>query len=406
MTPVRRPRLAALTAALLLGGLPGLLSAQPSDERLHVFIDHPDPFTAVFGEVTVEAAVISPEPVERVVFYLDGIVVGEVQEPPFRLRIDVGQENAEHRFEVLAYGAGGATGAASVVTPPIRVDEEVAVELQQLYVTVSAGGRRVLDLAAEDFQVVDDGRRQEIVTFARGDIPFTATVLLDSSHSMEGEKLEAAIRGATAFFGGMKDLDEGRLLVFSDRILHATPVTTFKSVLAAGLHNVHARGGSAVADHLHLALQHIAERQGRRVVVLLSDGVDSHSVLGMEDVLDKARRSQALVYWLRLPYSDRPNEDGKPLPKLRSTWRAPEEYWRDYRLLEEIVASSGGRWIDLTGVASIEPAFREILQELRDQYVLGYYPHAQRHDGSWRRVRVGVRGSRYAVRSQRGYTDY
>ena len=74
------------------------------------------------------------------------------------------------------------------------------------------------------------------------------------------------------------------------------------------------------------------------MVVLLSDGVDSHSVLGMEDVLAKARRSQALVYWLRLPYSDRANEDGKPLPTLRSTWRTPEEYWRDYRLLEEIVA--------------------------------------------------------------------
>lgn len=402
----RAPYVLAGLALAILGPV-AAFSQPPGDEELiRVFIDRPEPFDPVFGEVTVEAAVTSETPIERVVFYLDGIVMGELAEPPYEMKMDVGQDNEEHRFEVLAYGKDGATGGSSVVTPALRVDEEVKVNLQQLYVTVSEDGRRVQGLTRDDFTILDEGRRQDMVTFARGDIPFTATVLLDSSRSMEGAKLRSAIRGATAFFQGMKDLDEGRLMVFSDRLLHLTPVTTFGAVLTAGLSNVEARGGSALADHLYMALKQIGERQGRRVLVLLSDGVDSHSVLSMEDVLAKARRSQAILYWLRLPYDERYQGKDHALPELRNAWRTPEQYRHQYDILERAVEESGGRVEVIDTVDGIEPAFRGILNELRDQYVLGYYPQSPRHDGGWRKVEVRLDESGPEMRSQRGYVDF
>ena len=391
------------------------LAATPAawaQAEISVSLDSPSAFEPAHGQVEIAAVVGATEEIERVAFYVDGVVVGELTSPPYRLSVDVGQENAEHRFQVVAYGASGATGTTSLTTPSFRVDEEVSLNLQQLYVTVSRDGRRLPGLGREDFAVFDEGVEQKLVTFARGDIPFTAVVLLDSSSSMEGEPLRAALAGTEAFLTNMNRLDEGKLLVFSDRILHTTPFTTFPEVLTAGLGNVAARGGTALNDHLYLALKQLEDRQGRRVVVLLSDGVDSLSVLSMTDVAAKARRSQALVYWLRLPYRGRFEGDGS-LPegilptgeRTSSAWRSAEEHRREFDLLRRTVEESGGRIVPLASIDRIEAAFQDILAELRDQYVLGYYPDRARHDGSWRRIRLRLRPEG-DVRCREGYVDF
>lgn len=392
----------------LAGGLAAtvvlvLASTAPLRAEIIVSFDSPDAFVPAFGERQVKVAVAADEPIARVVFYVDGLVIGEREAPPWTVTAQLGEENREHRFEVIAYGASGASGSQTLLTPRVRVDEEVTLELQQLYVTVARGDRRVLHLDAGDFAVDDAGRRQRLVTFARGDIPFTAAVLVDASSSMQGPKLRAALAGARSFFERMRPLDEGRLMVFSDRLLHLTPPTTFAAVLTAGLAGVRADGGTALSDFLYMALKQLEERQGRRVVILLSDGVDSHSVLTMDDVLAQARRSQALVYWLRLPYRD--DDPDAAMPRLASAWRSSEEYVAQRQRLEEAIVESGGRSLALRSLADIEPAFRGILDELRDQYVLGYYPE-RRHDGRWRKVRVGVDDPTLQVRAREGYLDF
>lgn len=375
------------------------------ESTISVSLDRPDPFAPASGVVAIEAVVVAEETVERVVFYVDGVIVGELEDPPYRLETDVGQANVEHRFQVIAYGASGATGSGSLTTPSVRVDEVVSITLQQLYVTVTKNGARLEDLTRDDFAVYDERARQQIVTFARGDVPFTAAVLLDSSVSMEGRKLRSALAGAEAFFRGMQRLDEGKLLVFSDRILHSTPFTTFPDVLTAGLSRVTARGGTALNDHLYLALKQLERRQGRRVVVLLSDGVDSHSVLQMSEVAANARRSQALIYWLQLPYRDTAEADAE-LPDISSPWRSSEDYHREHQALRRTVEESGGRVELLSSLAEITPAFAGIITELRQQYVLGFYPEHPRHDGGWRRISVRVRSPGAEIRCREGYVDY
>ncbi|MCB1056962.1 MAG: VWA domain-containing protein, partial [Acidobacteria bacterium] len=347
----------ALGAWLLLAA-----GAARAQNEISVTLDRPNAFEPAFGKVQVEAVVVAQQPIERVVFYVDGLVVGETQGPPHEVSVDLGEDVDSHDFFVVAYGADGSTGSSTLTTPGMRIDEKISIRLQQLYVTVTGqDGERVLDLQPDRFRILEAGEPQERVTFARGDIPFTAVVMLDSSASMAGEKLRAALSGARAFFEGMKTLDEGKLVVFSDRVLHRTPFTTFPEVLTAGLDRVRASGGTALNDHLYLSLKQLEQRQGRRVVILLSDGIDSHSVLSASAVAAVARRSQALVYWLRLPY--RPGAPAGSPPSLTTSWRSSAEYAREYESLGRTVEESGGRILDLDSVDGVGAAFREILEE-------------------------------------------
>lgn len=366
---------------------------------LDLVVLEPAPGVPVLGPVDVAVEVLSELPVESVEIRLDGRTLATLTEPPYRLRVDVGAREGGHRFEVIARDASGATVRRVVETPTIQVDEELELQLQQLYVTVTRGEDRVLDLARETFAVRDDGETQSLVTFEQGDVPMTALLLIDASESMRGQRLDTALAGARTFLRGLAPLDQAALWLFSDRLLHASPVTGFTAVLEAGLSRVRARGGTALNDHLYLALQELARHQGRRVVVVLSDGVDVASVLSMEGVRQAARRSEAMVYWIR------PGGHRSDARAYRSAWRDQEEYRRELTELEALIAASGGRVVPLDARDEIPAAFSAVLEEIRDQYVLGYYPTRNLDDGSWHRIQVRVDRSGLDVRVREGYLD-
>lgn len=385
---------------LLLLAVSNLSGGTP---QVTVRIDTPPPGQPAFDLVQVAATVVAGEPVAEVSMSVDGKVFARLRRPPFEAAVDVGPENVPHRFEVVATTLGGQSGRAELLTPRIETDAEMVVELRQLYVTVRRAGTRALDLSREDFTILDNGSPQRIVTFARGDIPFTAALLLDSSISMRGERIRAAIEGARAFVQAMRPLDEARLVVFSDRLLHGTPFLGDPAALLAGLQAVHATGGTSANDHLFLALAELEARQGRRVVVLLSDGTDTHSALSMREVMRKVRESRALVYWIRL-------ESEVPMlatDSLASPWHDGAWYRQQLGLLADAAAATGGRVVPVRRPEEIAPAFAEIVRELREQYVLGYYPTRLRHDGSWRKVAVKVtRGQGgFEVQARDGYLD-
>ena len=369
---------------------------------LEVWIERPRPSEFVVGQVEVLIRAAPEEEVGTVQLMVDGRQVALFDRPPFRVAVDVGQENTEHEFEVLVRSVDGELKSAAVVTPALRIDEVVDLGLQQLYVTVSGFGKRVLDLAEEDFRILDEGKRQEIVTFERGDIPLTATLLLDCSLSMKGDRLAAALQGANEFVEGMKPLDQAMVMLFSDRLLRATEFSEDREMLSQALTRVEAAGGTSINDHLFLALSRLEAVQGRRVVVLFSDGSDVHSVLPMEGVLERARSSRALIYWIQLRD---PGEDSE-VPEYTSSWRNVEANRREFKDLRLAIQESGGRIEVVESLEELEEAFAGILAELREQYVLGYYPSEAKHDGGWRDVRVRVEKSGLDVRTRGGYFDY
>ena len=379
-----------------------LQSAAVDAGEIWVSFLEPEDGAPAIGEVMVEANVLSEDRISEVVFIVDGQPVGALTTSPYRMSVDLGGENRAHTIEVVAIDVTGAEGRGSVTTTPVPLAEQFEVELQQLYVTVTNDDTRVLDLTEEEFRVFDEGHRQELITFTHGDLPFTAMLLIDASASMHGAKLEAARAGATAFLDGMRELDQGKVIVFSDVIQSSTPFSYSPEALAAGLIGATGFGGTALNDHLYAAMKMLESRQGRRVVVILSDGMDSHSVLSMEQVAEQARHSQSLLYWIRLERETDQGSEGQ----LSSSWRTPGDYSDQLAGLEQAVASSGGRTVVARTPQQIRPVFLEILDELRAQYALGYYPSNRRNDGSWRSVRVKVSRPGTHVRTHDGYIDF
>lgn len=375
------------------------ISAAPAAEAIDLFVRSPRASDIVFGMVDVEVEVLSAEPVAEVLVHLDGALVGRLTEPPWRLRVDAGEDNRNRVFEVTARDLSDNVATGRVVTQRLELDDEVDLELQQLYVSVVRGEQRLLDLGLEDFAVIDNGVAQRIVTFERGEVPLTAAILLDASLSMRGENLASALAAAEAFIADMRPLDEASLTLFADREIRSTPFTGDPSEVRSVMSGVRASGGTSVNDHLYLALDRLAARSGRKVVILLTDGVDVESVLGMDDVLWKASRTQALIYWIR------PSAYASRDLRHFSAWRDPERHRREISALERAVAASGGRIHDIDHIDAAAAAFREILAELREQYVFGYYPSINRDDGAWHTVRVRVRGGGVRVRARDGYHD-
>lgn len=408
-----RPKSAAGRLAAVLGALLAVLALLLPAPRLEaqaamrqpgatagaapLTIVSPPAGVPAFGalEVVVDPGGTAPRKVE---FWFNGIKAGETNRAPWQLTIETGEENIERRLRVVATDPGGQRREAELVLPSIHVDDELDLPLQQLYITATREGRPVSDLKRRDFEVFDMEHKQDIVTFEHGDIPLTAVLLIDSSVSMVGPPLRAALAGAHSFAAGMAELDEAMLLLFSDRVVESTPFTADPDQLLAGLDGTEARGGSAVNDHLFLALQVLEKRQGRRVVILLSDGVDVESLLSAAQVNEIAVRSQALIYWIRA--------SAEPFDLLqRSAWRNVVEHSTEIRQLAAMVDASGGRRIDIERYEDAEGAFQQILTELRQQYVVGYYPKRSRHDGVWHPVRVGVEPKGVLLRTRDGYYD-
>lgn len=392
----------ALAFFALLGGAPGVRARQaaPAGDAVKVEIVSPTPETPAFGTTEVEVAARGGGAIAKVELYFNGKKVAERSSPPYRFTVDLGQENVDRQLRAVARTTSGARGEATVTLPSLRVDEEIQLNLQQLYITVTRSGGRVLDLDRGDFRVYDDGDRQDIVTFERGEVPLTAALLVDASTSMAGPRLAAALRGARAFAEGMAPLDEATVALFSDRLLHATPFTSDPKRFAAGLENVKTGGGTALNDQLFAAMTALDARQGRRLVVVLSDGVDVDSVLDMSQVQEVAARSQVLVYWIRLV-----DEESAPDVTHLSAWRGREEHKREIEGLRELVDTTGGRILDLPNIDDAEKAFRDILAELREQYVIGYYPSNAKGDGEWHSLRIELGRSGMSVRSRSGYRD-
>ena len=381
----------------LLAWIGGLFLAAAAFSQVAVRIQSPRADQPVFGPTQVEVGVRSGEPVERVEVFVNGKLMGTSKNPPYRFNVDLGEENVRREFRAVVHTSTGAVGADTVVTVPVQVNDEMNLKLRALFVSVIRGGRSNLELGEKDFEVLDNGVPQQVVTFGRDELPLTAVLLLDTSESMQGDRLEAVRRGAKAFLDGMKPADEAMLALFSDRLLRFTPFLSDKKALDASIAGTPAAGGTAVNDFLYLSLKLLDARQGQRVVVLFSDGSDVHSVLPASDVLWKARAGQSLIYWIQL---------GGKHQSFTSAWRDYQGNDREYATLEKAVHESGGRTLPIERLEDLEGAFRSILQELRQQYALGYYATTSKGDGSWHKVAVHVKGFSGRVRTREGYADY
>jgi Ca-activated chloride channel homolog len=320
--------------------------------------------------------------------------------------------------------------------PPLRSAEQApvtgdfrfssGVELVNVTATVSDGhGRFVTGLTQDDFIVYEDGRPQTITHFSAERVPVSLGVAVDTSGSMEGEKIAAARAALERFLSELLDPeDELFLYRFSDRPTLLQWWTVDRQLLARAVDRLEASGGTAMYDAMAEALPIAAEgRHPKKAIVIISDGNDTASRIEIADLKARVRQSEVLVYAIGIDGSSearvrRPWPPPMPpvaFPPGRGRWPpggspVPRDLPAQVRLedrvnpeaLRELTDDSGGRTEIIRSASDLEPATAGIADELSRQYYLGY-PASGARDGRWREIRVEVKNPEYQVRARRGY---
>ena len=290
---------------------------------------------------------------------------------------------------VAALAALGASARGAGQEPP-RLTFGTDVGLVRLDVTVERpDGRFVTDLKESDFELLEDGRPQQISTFSREELPVSMVLLVDSSISVS-DRLAIAQAASARFVGGLRADDEVRVTSFNERVTVLQDFTADKEALRGAIDRVTAGGATALYNALYSTLRGRAPqwadgRLRRRVIVLLSDGEDTASLVWEEQVVELVRRREATVHVIALrKESDASN--------------------RSARILRLLSAESGGDVHRPDSIRDLDSVYSRITDELRSQYMVGYVSGNPSQDGAWRRIELRVKGRRdLQVRHRVGY---
>jgi Ca-activated chloride channel family protein len=257
-------------------------------------------------------------------------------------------------------------------------------ELVALPVTVvDPRGRYVSNLLQADFAVYEEGAEQSVALFAATHVPIDLMLLLDTSGSMQ-VRMDAAQSAAVEFVRALKPDDRAAVVLFGNGVRIAESLTGDRARLEQAISDAQASGGTALYEALYISLRelrrlHIESEPRRQVLVLLSDGDDTTSrSVELKDVLDEARRSPVTVFAIV------PAESAVPGALLQSaSRRRSAEY--GLRLLAE---ETGGRSFVTARERDLSTAYRQIAEELGQQYWLAYAPAPGRP--GFRRVSVRI----------------
>jgi Ca-activated chloride channel homolog len=310
------------------------------------------------------------------------------------------------------------------------------VELINVTATVTdASGRFVPNLRQEDFAVYEDNEPQNVTHFSAERVPVSLGIVLDTSGSMVGDKIDAARSALDRFLYDLLDeRDEIFLYRFSNDALLLQDWTTDRRLLSRALGRISANGGTAMYDAVVEAVPMAATgRNPKKAVLVISDGNDTASRAGVHEVRQLTRENEVLVYAIGLdgdrvetmraptgPIRPRPpipfpfpGGRRRPFPGLQlpQISRPGGGIWSrstgandrvNVVALRDMTDDSGGRTEIIRDAGDLKPATASIADELSKQYYLGY-PSAGKKDGRWHAIRVEVRNGNYRVRARRGY---
>ncbi|MGE0464749.1 MAG: VWA domain-containing protein [Vicinamibacterales bacterium] len=286
---------------------------------------------------------------------------------------------------LMAALAGVALAAA-----PAGQDQPVfrsAVRTVPIYATVlDAGGRLVPDLEQSNFSVLDNGKPAEIALFSSEPQPFTAVVMLDTSASMTAN-LKLLNRAAEQFLLRLLPVDRAQVGAFNDKIQLSGEFTNDRDALIAALDDLYFGNPTRLNDAIAASLDALEDIDGRRVILVFTDGEDTASRVRFNTVMDRARDEEVMVYSIGL---ESEYFNGVRVVRSRPT--------RDLRKISE---ETGGGYFELKQTAELAPTFSRVAQELRSQYLIGFAPAAL--DGKVHKLEVRVNRPGMTVRARRSY---
>jgi Ca-activated chloride channel family protein len=269
----------------------------------------------------------------------------------------------------------------------LRVD----VKLVNVFVNVTdANGALVGGLTQGDFAIAEDNRPQQIALFERqSELPLNLTLAIDTSAStFKDRSLEqgAAKRFVHAL---LRSQDRMRVLEFDTFVTELTPFTSKMAQIDRGLDRIRGSGGTALYDAIYLGAQGLGGKDGRRVLILVSDGDDTVKSTTYREALEQALRNEVMIYSI----IDVPIEAS-----------AGRDTGGEHALIT-LAEQTGGKsfYVDAGG---LDKVFSQVSKDLRTQYLLGYYPHNQEPGTSFHRLRVTIPRadtSAFNIRYRTGY---
>lgn len=335
--------------------------------------------------------------IEAVEFVVDGSTLGTLAAPPWRMPWDAGDGSRGHTVAVRVRLSDGTTVERAVSTSRLIIHETEEVNLVNLYFVAREGGKFASGLRAEDVRVLEDGRPQEISVFSEESKPLAIAIVLDTSTTMEGRKIEAARASALSFLDALTPSDRAMLVTFNDTVHTLEDLTTDRDALRHGIRNAEAAGGTALYDAIWKTshrLNMVAD--ARRVMVVLSDGRDAHSrgigpgsLHTLEEALDRALRSEVMVFAIGF---------GSNLEYVEMFDRFSQA-----DVLRRFGESTGGMTLFPKRAGALRKAFREVAANLRNQYTVAYKPDNSARDGAWREVVVEPRDPKIDIVTRKGY---
>ena len=249
-----------------------------------------------------------------------------------------------------------------------------------------AGGRLVPSLEKEDFTILDNGKPQDISFFLSEATPFTVVVMLDYSASMTAN-LELLKAAAEQFLLRMLPADKGQVGAFSDKIQMSGTFTSDRDDLIGALDDLQYGNPTRLYDAINESLAALRPVEGRKVVLVFTDGADTASRIGMGDVLDRAKEEEAMIYAIGL--------ESEYFNGARQVRTRPD------RGLKRLADETGGGYFELKKSDDLSPTFTRVAQELHSQYTLGFTPAVL--DGKEHKLTLKMRDPKMNGRARKSY---
>jgi len=284
---------------------------------------------------------------------------------------------------------------------PVQQEQVPTIRVQTRLVNVAVNvvdktGAPVGGLQKDDFEIAEDGKTQKIAYFDRESAtPLSIVLAIDGSESvLRNERLEK--NAARHFVNALlREQDELDLMDFSDTVREIVPFTNSKKRIESGLNDIQHGASTALYDAIYLASDRLGETKNdagrRRVVVLITDGEDTAKRSRYGQALEQAQRAGAMIYSIII------------VPIVADAGRSTG----GEHALIQMAQDTGGKYYYVEDPKDLEPAFARVSDDLRTQYVLGYYAPQKGSDGSFRSIRVRMKDGelrgKYELRHRNGY---
>ena len=298
-----------------------------------------------------------------------------------------------------------ATGltARQLQTPPHQgVQYRVGVDLVPLSVTArDDAGNIVHDLRPEELQVSEDGVVQQVVHFGHHESPISVVVLFDKSGSMADEKVMHAKDAVVNFTRALQSQDEVLVMAFGDGVDQLGQFGLDAQTIERETKRIHVEGGTRLYDAVIEGAASIAtpNRKGKRAILILSDGEDTASRAKLDDAIEAVRKAEVPVYAIGIETGGTPS----------GPWTRNDSLWTRLRgpaptdALKRLTDGTGGWTFPIVAAKRCKEVCLLVADELRNQYLLGYYSTNETRDGRWRTITVRTTRTGVTLATRAGY---